>query len=60
MQHDGAPGADRILILEIAAAAPADPRSVAKFLRGEPVRGMTADRIRRAIERSGRAGGVGR
>lgn len=48
MQHDD-PHDDAIYVLQVAAAAPADPRSVRKYLRGEPVRGLAGDRIARAI-----------
>lgn len=40
---------DRITILRLAAAAGVDPRSAARALRGEPVRGIPGDRIRRAL-----------
>ncbi len=42
---------DAIELLEIAAAAQADPRSVKKALRGEPVRGLVGARIAREIAR---------
>lgn len=41
--------ADQITIREIAFEAQADPRSVARELRGERVRGVVGDRIRRAL-----------
>lgn len=44
MQH-----ADSLAIREIAFEAQADPRSVARELRGERVRGVVGDRIRRAL-----------
>jgi DNA-binding LacI/PurR family transcriptional regulator len=39
--------------LEIAAAALTDPRTVARFLRGERVRNLTAERIRVAAAKLG-------
>lgn len=38
-------------VLNIAAAASADPRTVRKYLRGEPVLGRIADRLGAALER---------
>ncbi len=42
---------DAIEVLEIAATAQADPRSVRKVLRGEVVRGLVGARIAREIAR---------
>jgi hypothetical protein len=39
----------RRVILETAAETAADPRTVARVLRGEHVRGHVGDRIRRAL-----------
>lgn len=52
MQHEEPKRIDRLRVLEIAGKAGADPRSVAKALRGQPVKGLVGDRIRRAIEQS--------
>jgi len=41
------------LIRKVAVESPADPRSVVKVLRGEPVSPMTRDRILRALEARG-------
>jgi hypothetical protein len=41
-------GADRALALRLAAASLTDPRTVARAMRGEPVRPLVADRIRAA------------
>jgi hypothetical protein len=39
----------RRVILETAAVAPADIRTVRRVLAGEPVRGHVGDRVRRAL-----------
>lgn len=46
MQH-----ADRLTVQEVALEAQADPRSVARELRGERVKGLVGDRIRRALHK---------
>jgi hypothetical protein len=43
--------ADQLTIREVALEAQCDPRSVARELRGERVRGLAGDRIRRALRR---------
>jgi hypothetical protein len=43
------------LVRKVSVAAPADPRSIRKLLRGEPLSPMTAERIRRALEDLGLA-----
>lgn len=45
------PQADQLTIREIALEAQCDPRSIARELRGERVRGLTGDRIRRALRK---------
>lgn len=40
-------------VLTIALASETDPRTVLRFLRGEPVRGLSADRIKREMEKRG-------
>jgi hypothetical protein len=40
---------DRRQVLRLAADADVDVRTAAKFLRGEPVKGLAADRCRRVI-----------
>jgi hypothetical protein len=42
---------DGVTIREVAWEAQADPRSVARELRGERVRGVVGDRIRRALRK---------
>lgn len=53
MQHDDD---TRIVTLKIAAAAVVDPRSAAKALRGEAVKGLAGDRIKRAMRELGVGG----
>ena len=36
---------DHATLRKLAVASSCDPRTVAKFLRGEPVRGMARDRL---------------
>ena len=43
------------LLRKVAVEAPADPRSICKLLRGEPLALMTAERIQRALEARGLA-----
>jgi hypothetical protein len=43
------PGITRPELLQLAAAADADPRTVARVLRGEHVRGRAGERIREAL-----------
>lgn len=38
-------------ILRVAAEAVCDPRTVAKFTQGQPVRALAAERIREAMRR---------
>jgi hypothetical protein len=42
---------DTLTLREIAYEAQCDPRSVARELRGERVRGVVGDRIRRALRK---------
>ena len=43
------------LVRKVSVEAPADPRSIRKLLRGEPLSPMTAERIRRALAELGLA-----
>ena len=38
---------------KVAVAAEADPRTVRKFIKGEPVQGLVGERIRRALNEAG-------
>lgn len=40
---------DRTAVLTLAAKACVDPRTAARALRGEPVKGLAAERIRAAL-----------
>jgi hypothetical protein len=42
---------DEVLAREVAAAVLADVRTVRRFLRGQPVRGLVGARIRAELER---------
>ena len=52
MQHD-APSIDRLERKRLAAAAAVDERTLAKRLRGEPVRGMAGGRADRVLAERG-------
>lgn len=49
MPKQSSPKLTRADVLRIAAAAEVDPRSVERFVLGQPMRGLTRDRIERAI-----------
>lgn len=51
--HDTPDTPDRPTLYRLAAEADADPRTVARHLRGEVVRGRAGERIRAALERLG-------
>ncbi len=44
---------DLSLLRELGVKADCDPRTIAKALRGEPVRGMAGRRARAALKRAG-------
>jgi hypothetical protein len=55
MQHDEqhSPDVDTMTIRRIAVDTATDPRSVAREIRGERVRGIAGERIRRALRTAG-------
>lgn len=48
-----APWLRAAMVRRLAVAADADPRTVRRYLIGCPIRGMVAERIRRAVLRNG-------
>lgn len=60
MQHDDPEPVDTLTIRRIAVDTATDPRSVARELRGERVRGMAGERIRRALHAAGLPSSRGR